>query len=210
MHASYSRLDSKQLALFDFDGTLYLGDSFTRFIFYALNKQHILVQGLKIVPWIKGYYLNLYTASNMRKKLFSSMFKDKNATDIEAFGEIYAKEIIHQLNPILLSQLKKHQELGHQVVLVSASLDIYLKPICKLLNIDLICSVPEIKDGKYSGAYHIDDCSSEQKKINIQKRYIISDYETIYAYGNSEEDLAMLSLANYPFMVGKDSELPKL
>ncbi|RSP49938.1 HAD-IB family hydrolase, partial [Acinetobacter baumannii] len=44
----------KNLALFDFDGTLCSKDSFTGFIFYALSKRHIVKQGLKILPWIQA------------------------------------------------------------------------------------------------------------------------------------------------------------
>lgn len=200
----------KSIALFDFDGTLYLGDSFTRFIFYALNKQHILLQGLKIVPWIKGYYLNLYTAPAMRKKLFASMFTAKQASKIQELGRTYAPTLLPKLNPILLAQLRQHQALGHDVVLVSASLDIYLKPICDLLNIDLICSEPEIKNGLYTGEYAVDDCSSYLKKINVMKKYNLDEYENIYAYGNSDEDLDMLSLAHHSFLVGKDELVPVL
>ena len=210
MHAPCNTLAKKSLALFDFDGTLYLGDSFTRFIFYALDKQHILIQGLKTAPWIKGYFLNLYAAPDMRKRLFSAMFAQKDALEIQKLGHAYALMLCEKLNPILLAQLKQHQQLNHDVVLVSASLDIYLKPICELLNIQLICSKPEIKDGLYTGHYAVDDCSGFLKKQSVLKQYNLDDYENIYAYGNSHEDVEMLSLANYPYMVGKDKVLPCL
>jgi len=64
----------KNLALFDFDGTLCTKDSFTGFIFYSLSKRHIVRRGLKILPWIQGYYLNLYPAHAMRPKLYRAMF----------------------------------------------------------------------------------------------------------------------------------------
>ena len=200
----------KSLALFDFDGTLYLGDSFTGFIFYALDKQHILINGLKIVPWIKGYFLNLYTAPAMRKRLFASMFNQKEVATIAQYGQDYAQNLSQQLNPILLAQLKQHQSLGHEVVLVSASLNIYLQPLCELLNIQLICSEPEIQNGKYTGQYYVDDCSSERKKSRILEQYNLDDYHAIYAYGNSYEDNEMLSLAQYPYMMGQTQTLPRL
>ncbi|MBA4069571.1 MAG: HAD-IB family hydrolase, partial [Acinetobacter sp.] len=72
MHAQNQK--PKTLALFDFDGTLYLHDSFTGFIFYALRKRHIVKRGLQILPWIQAYYLNFYPAHRMRPKLYASMF----------------------------------------------------------------------------------------------------------------------------------------
>lgn len=200
----------KTLALFDFDGTLYLHDSFTGFIFYALRKRHIVKRGLQILPWIQAYYLNFYPAHRMRPKLYASMFKNSDAEEILKLAQDYAQQLIFKLNPKLLEQLIQHQELGHDVVLVSASLDLYLKPVCRYLNIDLICSEVEIKTGKMTGFYQTADCSNEQKKIRILEKYNLDDYAEIYAYGNSDEDEEMLSLANYPYLVGKNQQLPQI
>ena len=208
MHAQNQ--EPKTLALFDFDGTLYLYDSFTGFIFYALRKRHIVKRGLQILPWIQAYYLKLYPAHRMRPKLYASMFKDRDAEEILKLTQDYAQKLILKLNPKLLEQLRQHQELGHEVVLVSASLDLYLKPVCSYLNIDLICSEVEIKAGKMTGFYQTPDCSNQQKKLRILEEYKLQDYAEIYAYGNSYEDEEMLSLATYSYMVGVDQVLPKI
>src|SRR5690606_33310870 len=208
MHAQNQK--SKTLALFDFDGTLYLHDSFTGFIFYALRKRHIVKRGLQILPWIQAYYLRLYPAHHMRPKLYVSMFKDSDAEEILHLAQDYAQQLMLKLNPKLLEQLRQHQELGHKVVLVSASLDLYLKPVCSYLNIDLICSEVEIKAGKMTGFYQTPDCSNQQKKLRILEEYKLQDYAEIYAYGNSYEDEEMLSLATYSYMVGVDQVLPKI
>ena len=202
--------EPKTLALFDFDGTLYPHDSFTGFIFYALRKRHIVKRGLQILPWIQAYYLKLYPAHRMRPKLYTSMFKDSNAEEILQLAQEYAAILVDKLDPALFNQLRKHQQLGHDVVLVSASLDLYLKPVCNYLNIDLICSEVEIKAGKMTGFYQTSDCSNEQKKIRILEKYNLENYAEIYAYGNSDEDEEMLSLATSSYMVGTDQVLPKI
>ena len=112
MHAKSQKY--KNLALFDFDGTLCSKDSFTGFIFYALSKRHIIKQGLKTLPWIQAYYLKVYPAHAMRPKLFNAMFKDANTAEILALAQRYAVDLIHDLNPQLLQQLKQHQFNGHQ------------------------------------------------------------------------------------------------
>ncbi|RKG31099.1 HAD family hydrolase [Acinetobacter tianfuensis] len=200
----------KNLALFDFDGTLCSKDSFTGFIFYSLSKRHIVRQGLKILPWIQGYYLNVYPAHAMRPKLYSAMFKNTDAADIHELANAYAQELMQYLNPDLLQQMQQHQQLGHQVALVSASVDLYLKPVCSLLGIDLICSEVEIKNSKMTGSYITADCSGEQKRSRILEKYNLHDFDSVYAYGNSHEDLAMLDLADHRYMVGEDKNLPAL
>lgn len=198
------------LALFDFDGTLYPDDSFTGFIFHALSKRHILKRGIRILPWIQAYYLKLYPAHAMRPKIYASMFKNSNAIDIQQLAQDYAEQLVFKLNPKLFEQLRMHQQLGHQVVLVSASIDLYLKPICDYLKIDLICSETDIQNDYLTGMYRTADCSKEQKKIRVMKKYPLENFTEIYAYGNSEEDEEMLSLADYAYMEGQDQNLPVL
>ena len=96
------------------------------------------------------------------------------------------------------------------MVLVSASIDLYLKPLCKLLGIDLLCTETEVQNGRLTGYYQSADCSRIEKKIRISQQYPIAEYASIYAYGNSEEDLEMFSLAQYTYMVGQDQQLPAL
>ncbi|MFT4021281.1 MAG: HAD-IB family phosphatase [Acinetobacter sp.] len=201
---------NKALALFDFDGTLYLKDSFTQFIFYTLSKGHIAHRGIQILPWINAYFVNLYPAHLMRERLYKQMFKHQDLRHIEPIAKNYSAQIIDSLNPVLLAQLKQHQALGHQVVVVSASLDLYLKYVCDWLNVDLICTQTEVKDAVLTGQYASEDCSGIHKKIQVMSKYKLAEFAQIYAYGNSKEDIDMLSLAHYPFMIGQDRLLPTL
>ena len=201
---------NKNLALFDFDGTLCNKDSFTGFIFHALSKRHIVKQGIKILPWIQAYYLNAYSAPAMRSKLFRARFTDANALELKTLAQEYAAQLMTQLNSSLFKQLKQHQTLGDDVVLVSASIDIYLESVCELLEIDLICTQTQTIDHVYTGHYVSPDCSSEQKRLRILEKYNPDEYASIYAYGNSHEDNEMLALADYRYMVGRDKALPEL
>ena len=210
MHAKSETHKTINLALFDFDGTLYPKDSFTGFMFYTLSKRHIVKKGLKTLPWIQAYYLKLYPAHAMRPRLFQRMFKDISANFLQNLAQEYAQQLIQNLDQELLQQLRLHQQNGDRVVLVSASVDLYLVPICKALNIELICTMTEIKDGLLTGYYSSEDCSCEQKKLRILQKYNLADYGFVYAYGNSEEDLDMLSLADFAYMMGENKPLPQI
>lgn len=200
----------KNLALFDFDGTLCKKDSFTGFIFFALKKRHIVKQGIKILPWIQAYFLNIYPANAMRIRLFQSMFSDMNAQELAKIAAEYSKQLIPSLDQDLHKQLLRHQENGDDVVIVSASIDLYLNEIAKFLEVDLICTHTEVVNNHFTGSYSTLDCSSEQKKIRILEKYNLENYAAVYAYGNTKEDLDMLSLADYPYMVGENSTLPQI
>lgn len=201
---------NKNLALFDFDGTLCIKDSFTGFIFYALKKRHIVKQGIKILPWIQAYYLNIYPAHAMRPKLFKAMFSGMPAQEILDLALEYSHQLRNKLSPELYRQLLKHQHNDDDVVIVSASINIYLKDIAELLNVDLICTEAEVLNNHFTGAFSTPDCSSEQKKIRILEKYDLNQYDCIYTYGNSKEDLEMMSLADYSYMVGESNPLPQI
>lgn len=208
MHAKSK--ENKNLALFDFDGTLCNKDSFTSFIFFALSKRHIFKQGLKTLPWIQAYFLNIYPAHSMRPKLFKSMFTGFSASTARKIAQEYSTSTLKHLNPVLLNQLRKHQLNGDDVAIVSASIDIYLKIIADKLDVKLICSETEIQNGVYTGLYRTEDCSGAQKRIRVKEVFKLNHYDAVYAYGNSEEDLAMLEIADFPYMVGQSETLPPI
>ena len=201
----------KNLALFDFDGTLCSIDSFTKFIFYSQPKIYIYKKGIKILPWILAYYMKCYPAHLMRPKLFYTLFKNSAQSKLDKLAKEYANFLLDKyIDQSLYQQLKQHQCLGDDVVLVSASIDIYLKYICQHLNIDLICTTTEIKSQYYTGQYSSQDCSHEQKKKRILERYSLDQYDQVFAYGNSHEDLSMLSIADFPYLTTKKLPLPTL
>ena len=94
MHAKSQTNQTVNLALFDFDGTLYPKDSFTGFIFFTLSKRHIARKGLKILPWIQAYYLRLYPAHAMRSRLFRSMFHGVSASLMHDLSQQYAQKLL--------------------------------------------------------------------------------------------------------------------
>ena len=208
MYAESAKI--KNLALFDFDGTLCNKDSFTGFIFYALKKRHIVKQGIKILPWIQAYFLNIYPADSMRPRLFKAMFADMPTQELLELALEYSHQLRNSLDQQIYQQLLKHKHNDDDVVIVSASVDLYLKDIAELLDVNLICTEAEVKDGVFTGLFSTPDCSREQKKIRVLEQYNLDEYEAIYAYGNSHEDLDMFSLADYSYMVGEDQLLPSI
>ena len=117
---------------------------------------------------------------------------------------------MNHLDPKLYAQLKQHQLRGDKVVIVSASIDLYLKPLADLLDVELICTEVAIRNQIITGTYTTPDCSSEQKKQRVLRQYNLDHFELVYAYGNSHEDLEMMSLADASYMVGEDQTLPHI
>ena len=198
------------LALFDFDGTLCKRDSFTGFMFFAHSKMHVIRRGVFVLPWILTYYLKRYPAHLMRPKLYRALFKNCDAEQMHRIAQQYADQLLHHFDLEVYKQLRQHQQRGDRVILVSASLDLYLAPLCQALNIELLCTQVEVQNQRLSGAYSSADCSNAEKVKRIHAYCDLAQYHTIYAYGNSPEDQAMLNLADYAYLHGQTNGLPTL
>jgi phosphatidylglycerophosphatase C len=78
---------------------------------------------------------------------------------------------------------------------VSASLSIYLTGWCNRHNLDLICTVLEVKKNILTGRYINGVCTVGKKLSRICKKYSIKNYSKTYAYGDSDDDREMFSIA---------------
>ena len=95
-----------------------------------------------------------------------------------------------------MNMIKLHLEKGHRVVLVSASLEPYLKPWTDKIGIELLGSRIAISDGVLTGSFAGKNCYGKEKERRIKKAYSLEEYDFVYAYGDSRGDKEMLELAS--------------
>ena len=148
--------------------------------------------------------LKLVIISSLFSLLFTSCAYKNPINGSNNFHSLVSKLVDDSANKI-----KKNLQ-ADDVVLVSATVNVYLKYVAESLGLDLICTETEIINNHYTGRYSSADCSAQQKAIRVLEKYQLSQYQHIYAYGNSDEDLAMLNLADYSYYVGKSTQLPIL
>ncbi|UNA35862.1 HAD-IB family phosphatase [Klebsiella variicola subsp. variicola] len=70
-----------------------------------------------------------------------------------------------------MQRIAWHQARGDTVVVVSASLDVYLRPWCQQHHLELLCSEVEFQNGAATGKYQGGDCSGLAKKARILASY---------------------------------------
>lgn len=188
------------LALFDFDGTIRDSDTFTKFVLFATDAKRLRRGRLLLLPEIIAYKSKLSSGKRIRHKMFHFGFKGTLETDIAVKAEYFAASILPDLiRPEALAKIKWHQNRGDEVRVVSASLDLYLRPWCLQHNIALTCNQVEVINGKLTGDFISQDCSAAEKSRRVESVYDLDNYNNIYAYGDTIEDKELLQLANYPF-----------
>lgn len=110
-------------------------------------------------------------------------------------GQHYARTLHRRLRREALERIRWHQAQGDRVVVVSASLRPYLRGWCDEMGVELVCTELEAHRGILTGRYVEGDCTGREKARRVRSRYDLSVYPTIYVYGDTQEDHALLGLA---------------
>jgi len=132
-------------------------------------------------------------------------FQGERADAVRALGRRYATEVLPRvLRQRALDRIDWHQRQGDAVVIVSASLDVYLDPWCEAIGVQRICTELEERNGRLTGRYRHGDCSGRTKVRRIREQHELSRYSVIYAYGDTSEDREMLELAHRKYYRWKE------
>jgi phosphatidylglycerophosphatase C len=193
---------SSIVAAFDFDHTLTNRDSLFPFL---INVQgiwkttyHLTVLGPAFVRFLLG---NL-SRQGMKEKILSRFIGGKSFTEVQALGQIYADRQLDQyLRPKAMKCLASHQAQGHRCILVSASLEFYLKPWAIRHGFEeVLASRLELtSSGHVTGRLVGLNCWGQEKERRLLDYLGPKEQYTLYVYGDSRGDREILALADYPF-----------
>ena len=190
----------QSLALFDFDGTITTDDSLIKFIRFVVGDTKFIWGMTLLSPTLTAYKLKLIPNYKAKQYMLSYFF---NGTSEEKFTQVANEYSLNHIDTILrpkaMEKIAWHKEQGHKIVIVSASIECWLKPWCDKNNLDLIATKLEIKDGTVTGKFLTKNCYGIEKANRVQEVYNLSDYNHIYAYGDSRGDRELLALADERF-----------
>jgi phosphatidylglycerophosphatase C len=191
------------VAAFDVDGTLTSRDCVTPFLRRAAGAR--LWTQLLRHPIALGASLVCRDRDRL-KKLACGALGGRDGAELDRLGAAFAREVAADwLRDDTVARLRRHRELGHRVVLASASLDAYLLPLGEQLAVDgVLCTVLERgTDGRLTGRLVGENCRGAEKARRVREwldETGLADAE-LWAYGDSEGDTELLALATHPHRV---------
>jgi phosphatidylglycerophosphatase C len=186
-----------EIAFFDFDGTITKDDSTIKFIRFFTGDFKYIIGIILLSPLLILYKLNILDNDYIKKMIITYFFKDISEVDFKNKAKLFSSNIIPKLiRKKALDRLAWHKNKGHTIVIVSASINLWLQDWCDLNDFILIASELEIVDKKITGNLLSKNCYGPEKVKRILNKYNLSDYSYIYAYGNSRGDHEMLDIAN--------------
>lgn len=167
--------------VYDFDETIYKGDSTRDFIFYIIKKRPIVwinifkQCGLGIL-----YLLKLIKKTEFKENLYSTF---KLITDMDELVEEFVNVHMKNIKPWYLAQ-KREDDL-----IISASPMFLVKRFCDKLDIkNVMASNVNINTGKYTG----ENCYGEEKVKRYFEKYTADEMENFYSDSYSDQPLAKL------------------
>ena len=186
----------KKLYLFDFDGTLTYKDTMFMFLkFYDPAKYS--VQFLKHVPLFILLKLKLADAESVKKSLIASILKGKSRHQIEKKAQQFFEENFPSLfRENALDFINNIDSTHTESYIVSASLDIWVKPFADKFNMKLLSTQAEFKDDIFTGKFVGKNCNKEEKANRVKIEIGDKKFDKIIAFGDTSGDKAMFKFAN--------------
>ena len=191
---------SKKIVFFDFDGTITTDDSLLKFIRFVVGDRRFLLGLVVLSPMLVLYKLKLIPNYKAKQYMLSWFFKGMSKDAFLKVANEYSLVHIDKiLRPKAIEKINWHKNQGHKVVVVSASIECWLRPWCEKNGLELIATKLEIKDDIVTGKLLSKNCYGVEKVNRIKEIYNLKDFEYIYSYGDSSGDKQMLELAHEKF-----------
>lgn len=186
----------KKLYLFDFDGTLTYKDTMFLYLKYY-DAAKFRKQFLKHIPLFILLKLKLADAEMVKKSFIASILKGQTRKSIEQksqhFFERYYPEIFRNT---ALEFIDSIDRASTESFLVTASLDIWVKPFADELKLELLSTKAEFVNNIFTGNFIGKNCNGKEKVHRIQVAITGKKFDKLIAFGDTSGDLPMMDFAD--------------
>ena len=153
-----------EIYVFDFDGTISTKDSFVEYIKFTRGPMVLYFGVLIFAPLLIAMRLGLANRGKTKEKILSWYLKGKPKAWLDEQSETFlAKSMNGIIRSKAVEEIKKLQAAGHEIAVVSASVDIWLSAFCKKHGLRLICTKADFVNAIFSGKFASPNCRKEQK-----------------------------------------------
>jgi phosphatidylglycerophosphatase C len=193
----------RAVAAFDFDGTLSRRDTMVPFL--------VRIAGWPGLVAATARALQRTRDRNAAKvAVVGDLVRGMPADELAAHGRAYAATLPAVLRPEVVERLRWHRSEGHAVVLVSAGLEVYLRPLAEELGVDDVLGVVLETDdgGLVTGAVDGGINNRGPQKVHRLRAWLDARFGRhatveLWAYGDSSGDEELLAHADHPTWVGR-------
>jgi HAD superfamily phosphoserine phosphatase-like hydrolase len=173
--------------IYDFDGTIYDGDSTLDFFRYCLTKHPRTWLGIFNAIWgLFLYMLGMSDKTKYKERFFSFL---RYIRDIDSAISAFWKTREDKIQAWYLEQKQDTD------IIISASPEFLLFPICQNLGVRLMASLVD----KHTGIFTGKNCHGEEKVRRLSAEYPHCQIQAVYS--DSLSDAPLVALADKAFLV---------
>ena len=193
------------VAAFDVDNTLTVRDCVVPFMRKASGMSRFLLACVS-QPFQLARFVLRRDRDAIKAHFVQKVFSGLSVENVDEIGIQFASKVASSwIRHDVADRMRWHQEQGHVVVLVSASLEPYLQPFGDLCEVDaVLCTRMEEAHGVYTGIILGANCRGEEKVRRLHEWMESAGIPTsslVYAYGDSRGDEALLAAAQQGCLV---------
>jgi phosphatidylglycerophosphatase C len=207
-------IDRVRVAAFDVDGTLTRSDCVVPFLRRTVGTPTLVARMLRS-PLSLARAAVRRDRNALKAASAAATFRGLPLAEVEADAAVFAREVYDTgLRNDVVEALRGHVDDGHIVVLVSASFEVYLRPLADLLGARDVLAVRLETDGAgiLTGGLDGPNCRGPEKVVRLHEwldRHLDGRAAVhLSAYGDSTGDRELLADADDAHWVGR-GEMPR-
>lgn len=172
--------------VYDFDKTIYDGDSTLDFYFFSLKKSPMLIRFLpiQIIGFIK-YMFGMYSKLQFKEKFYSFL---KGIKDVDSMVELFWNENQDKIKDWYLKSKEESD------VIISASPEFLLNTICRRIGIKHLIASEVNKD---TGICEGENCYGEEKVLRFKKYFEKGEIKKFYSDSFSDAPISLMASERY-------------
>ncbi len=203
------------LALFDLDNTILAGDSDYNWSRFLIQEGYL--DGAIHAEKNEKFYAD-YKAGTLDIYAFVEFqFKPLARNPRTVLNQLLKKYVEEVIKPMITEKaralVKRHQDEGDLIIVITATNSFITKPIAELFGIEnLIGTDPEEKEGEFTGKVSGLPSFKEGKVTRLEawlkgKNLSLASFEKSYFYSDSHNDLPFMQKVTHPVAVDSDDVL---
>lgn len=198
------------LVFFDLDGTISRRDTLIGYVWgYAWRHPWRLVGFLRVLPSLLAFATGRIDRGALKGALVRAVMGGSDRGTIEAWTQQYVPRLIGRgCFPDALRTIEAHRQAGHHLVLMTATVDLYVPVLARTLGFDeWICSVVGWQEDQLDGRLASRNVRGEEKAARLRTLVLALPGRRLVGYGNSHADLPHLRLVDEAVLINAGSRL---
>lgn len=193
----------RRLAVFDLDGTITRQDTFLPYLRGWLKRHPERRRRLRALAAVGRYAFGGSDRGRLKQDLMRAWMAGATRAEVDAWTDRFVAGLEDAaLCPGALAAIAHHRAEGDRLVLLSASVDLYVPRIARRFHFDeAVCTGVAWLGERLDGALTTPNRRADEKRRCIETLRAAFPGAEIAAYGNSASDLAHLQAVDRPLLV---------